>query len=360
MELRPERHRTIGTDALSTQAARLPDAARTVLIAVNPKAGSGPAGQKIEHLRQLLQADEFHVETHTTLDDLAVSVAQAQAAGTLRTVVAAGGDGTVAELVNRTKPGVPLAVLPLGTENLLARYLGQPRTAEATAEAITGGVTVPLDAGRANGRLFMLMVSAGFDAEVARRLHAARTGHITRLSWIKPIWDTIRSYNYPELRVYCRGEPAREGSDPVDAYRCRWAFGVNLPRYALGLQMVPAAVATDGLLDVCLLRRGSLPHGLRYLAGVMLGRHARFADCTMTQCRSLRIEADAPVPYQIDGDPGGWLPVDVEMLPARVTLVVSSRTAHSLGFHTSGLQTPSGSPEACPGERGHGTQAQFK
>jgi diacylglycerol kinase family enzyme len=87
--------------------------------------------------------------------------------------------------------------------------------------------------------------------------------------------------------------------------------------------MAPGANGCDGLLDVSTFRRGRLWHGLRYLAYVSVGRPERLADCTRRLARRIRIESDQPgVPYQLDGDPGGVLPLDIEVLPERVTLLV--------------------------------------
>src|SRR5262249_52124214 len=155
------------------------------------------------------------------------------------------------------------AVFPRGTANLLAGYLGINANPEAFADVIATGSVVGLDAGRANGRIFLLMVGCGFDADVVERLHTQRRGHISFWSYARPIIDSIRAYEFPELRVSC--EPAADGPEnhptTVDA---RWAFVVNLPCYAAGLTMAPNAVGSDGALDVCTLRHGWLWHGLRY------------------------------------------------------------------------------------------------
>src|SRR5690606_8990976 len=105
-----------------------------------------------------------------------------------------GGDGTAAEIVNRTPLGTPIAVLPTGTENLLARYLGIGKDVRQIADVIDAGRTAWLDAGRAGSRFFTLMASAGFDADVVDRLHADRSGHIRHSTYIKPIWRAIRNY----------------------------------------------------------------------------------------------------------------------------------------------------------------------
>ncbi len=256
--------------------------------------------------------------------------AELHAAGRLRVVVAAGGDGTVAEVLNRTAPGVPLTVMPLGTENLLAKYLGMPRDGEAVATVIAAGATALHDAGAAAGRLFALMASFGFDAEVVRRLHVSRTGHIAHWSYAKPIWEAIRTYQYPELRIYCddgaSGEQASSpaasaagsSSKPVAAIgsvssdcliRARFAFLTNVPRYAFGLQFAPHALGDDGWLDLCTFRRGSFFSGLWYL-GKLFSTGTGVAGLLVRPVRRLRIESDCPVPYELDGDASGFLPLE--------------------------------------------------
>jgi diacylglycerol kinase family enzyme len=97
---------------------------------------------------------------------------------------------------------------------------------------------------------------------------------------------------------------------------------VNLPRYAGGLSIIPGADGGDGLLDVCTFKRGNLWNGLMYLGGVWLGQHRSWRDFKTVRTTRVRIEADAPdVPYQLDGDPGGVLPVEVEVLPGRITVL---------------------------------------
>jgi diacylglycerol kinase family enzyme len=194
------------------------------------------------------------------------------------------------------------------------------------------GTTVRLDAGRANGRVFLLMAGCGFDADVVHRMHRRRrAGHISYWSWVRPILESIRRYPFPDLRVYC-------DSAHVPVHSARWAFAVNLPVYAARLNVAPAASGTDGMFDVCTFARGSFWHGLRYVGHVMLGRHQKLTDFKLARARRVRIESDAPVPYQLDGDPGGTLPLEIEMLPARVMLWAPRARAAELGFEASALK----------------------
>jgi diacylglycerol kinase family enzyme len=185
---------------------------------------------------------------------------------------------------------------------------------------------VQLDAGEANGKLFTLMAGCGFDADVVRRLHSERKGNIHHLSYAKPIFDSIRNYDYPLLRV--KYEAAGEQHCALG----KWVFVINLPRYAGGLNIAPGASGSDGLLDICTFKEGSLWSGLLYLGEVMFGQHQLLEDFTQVQAAELRVEAESPVPYQLDGDPGGELPLVVRSLPGRLRVIVSREWAEGNGY----------------------------
>jgi diacylglycerol kinase family enzyme len=299
-----------------------------VLIVCNPSAGSRHRADDIRDLKAALNARMLVPEIVTDLEALGPLAAALQESGRLRAIVAAGGDGTVAEVVNRTTPTTPITVFPLGTANLLAGYFGIRRDAQAMAQMISGGSLVRLDAGQANGRVFLLMAGCGFDADVVQRLHSRRRGgHISYWSWAQPILESIRSYKYPGVRVICE-PPDAPGSELVKT--AHWAFAVNMPVYAAGLTVAPQAAADDGLFDVCTFNGGSLWHGLKYVGHIMLRRHQRLSAYKSQQATWVRIEADEPVPYQLDGDPGGMLPLEITMLPGRITLLVPAARARAL------------------------------
>ena len=271
----------------------LPAGADQVLIAVNPRAGRGPVAVRVERLREKLAEQGFAAHVCTVLDEVCCRANQLHAEGRLRALVGVGGDGTAAELVNRTNPGVPVTLLPAGTANLLARHYRLPSQPEKLAQIIQAGTILRLDAGRAGPRIFLLMVGCGFDAEVVHRVHAYRQnsrggGHISYWSYLKPILQAIRSYSYPEIRIYW--DEAGE-TKPSVADRCRWMFACNLPRYGWSLPLAPAAVATDGRVGlVCLQARVALawsalwrrPSGLARVAGRCVTPPARFSDFRAT------------------------------------------------------------------------------
>jgi diacylglycerol kinase family enzyme len=293
--------------------------ARQIFIAANPKAGSRERAREIAALKAALESDGFEAKVEPNLLQLAQDVDIAHRAGLLRAVIAAGGDGTIAAVVNCVHEDVPVTAYPLGTENLLARYFGIPAQPHAICEMLRAGALRRFDAGRAGERLFLLLCSCGFDAEVVRRLHTQRSGHIDHFTYLQPLYESVRSYDYPDLHVTFSDADA-DGQERT--LTGKWLFVVNVPRYAGGLRIVSGASGTDGLLDVCVFKRGSFMHGVAYLAGVLLGQHESWADCQIVRTRKLSITSESNVPYQLDGDLGGQLPLNIEVLPRRVTLLV--------------------------------------
>jgi diacylglycerol kinase family enzyme len=307
---------------------------RGLLVSFSPKAGSRSTEKHARHIVAELETTGFRVRVTSDLAELAQLATEWQASGDLRCVIACGGDGTAAVVRNHTPLDVPMLLVPLGTENLLGNYVAQSASQAAVRETVEQGVSIRLDLGQyrdslEKNRFFLSMISAGFDSEVVRRLHERRRGNITRWSYVQPTLESIRSYEYPELQLYCHdAEPAPE---PI---RCRWAFGFNLPLYARGWQVAPDAVATDGQFDVCTFERGSVHNVARYLWHVMWKSHLRLTDANVCRCSRLRIESAAggKVAYQVDGDLGGFLPVEVEVLPGQLRLMVMPDVARRLGF----------------------------
>lgn len=306
--------------------------ARDVLMLVNGRAGVCGGGPVAQEAQACLEERGFAVTNVCDPTELTRLSRRLRVERRLRAVVAVGGDGTLGLALNQTPPDTPLVVLPAGTENLLAKYLGFRARPEEIAEVVADGVQIRLDAGEANGRLFALMVSVGIDAEVVRRVHSQRRGNITHLAYAWPILDSLRTYRYPALRAHWHGPDGAQG-----VASGRWLFGVNLPRYAQGLRIAPRATGTDALLDLCMFRRGDTAASLWYLWHLLRGRHHRLASVSMIHCRRFRVESatGGRVPFQLDGDPGGYLPVDVRVAPGRMTCLVRPEVARGLGFQPS-------------------------
>ncbi|HBE71516.1 MAG TPA: hypothetical protein DDW52_25500, partial [Planctomycetaceae bacterium] len=237
-----------------------PGEAKRVLIAANPKSGAGPGSALVDELGRQLSDRKLESEVVYDLDKLKLRAAELEAKSQLQCVVSAGGDGTVSAIANRIEPSVPISIFPLGTENLLALHLGLTADPVAAADSVLANQQVTMDVGSAGGKLFLVMLSVGFDALVVQDMTKRRRGHINRFSYGGPIVRSMVGYRFPMLH-FAAGEPhatatAERGSSDASAGisspkvtpeipPAAWAFIFNVPRYAAGLDFCPSADPHD-------------------------------------------------------------------------------------------------------------------
>ena len=302
---------------------------KSIVISVNPNSGSIDRTALADDICRRLEESEFSVDVLSDVDQVVTRAGELSESSDLRAVVAAGGDGTASLLANRLPPGLPIAILPLGTENLLARHLGMSADAQRFVDVIVSGRYIKMDAGRANGKLFLVMASCGFDAHVVEKLHQSRKGHISYWSWFRPILSTLRRYRYPELNITVDqgADDQTDASEILTNSSARWAFVFNAPRYAMNLPLLPEADPYDGVLNLCSFRYGGLIRGMVYLAAVLLRKHRQWCKTEFCKFRKLTISSNSRVPFQLDGDPGGELPVTIEVLPDYLTLLVPEKSS---------------------------------
>ncbi|PQO40997.1 hypothetical protein C5Y97_05335 [Blastopirellula marina] len=233
-------------------------------------------------------------------------------------IVSVGGDGTAAMIAGLTGGQVPIAIYPAGTENILAKYLRIPTDFDAFATMLTQRQVHHFDAGKCDERTFMLMLSAGFEAEVVHQVHGQRQGHLSKFHYVLPTFGLMRSYRYPKIEL---------DIDLEDGTRTQtigyWAFVFNFPRYALGLELAPNARPDDGLLDVCVLTQKGFWATNSYICSLLSGSLSGRSDVAYFRARSLKIHcAEGALPLQTDGDPAGFTDVTVSVQPGYLPLIV--------------------------------------
>ncbi len=296
--------------AVDSFSGQLSSDRTAVLILANPRAGSASSASAVDSLVRRLHW--FGLAPKVCCHPRELESA-AKGCSVLRCVVAAGGDGTVLEVLRQVRD-VPITILPLGTENLLAHHCGLNHDARTLAAVIAAGHTTTIDLGKANGRTFALMTSAGIDAEVVHRLHASRRGHITHFSYGLPLVRTLRDYRFPLIEV--------EVMDSGERLRGALALVFNVPRYGLRLPLAPHARADDGLLDLYLFEKPGLLALASYAVAVLRGGYSERPDVSHRQAKGFRLRSAVPVAVQTDGDPCGQLPVTLEVVPRALSLVV--------------------------------------
>jgi diacylglycerol kinase family enzyme len=292
--------------------------ARRIVIAANPKSGSSSGIGKAQGLKAELELRGWQVDLTTDLDQMEAMVGRYETQGQLRTVVSAGGDGTAAAVLNRISVEIPLTIFPLGSENLLAQQYCIPRDVGGIAQMVEGMAMRELDLFRANGRLFLIMVSVGFDAKVVQIVHENRRSHVTRWAYRLGILQAIWQYRWPPLEVQSLMGDRWEGIGSG-----HWLFGFNVPRYAAGIHIMDEAIADDGLIDIGMLEGGSVWSGFWNYVRVAMGIHRRSKRWRETRVMGLRVSGPGDqVGYQIDGDYGGPLPLEIIYTGTKAKLVV--------------------------------------
>lgn len=277
----------------------MPTPGKTLLI-INPAARHGETQQLIPVIEQLLQ-NVAHESVHTTATGHAAKIAGAAAEYDL--VVAAGGDGTVHEVLNglmtipqEQRPA--LGVLPTGSGNDTRRTLGIPTDLTAATLVIATGQRRRFDVGSCNGIYFNNSFAAGLDAKVTAKaveykVTKKRDGlwlYLTALLHV--LFNDLGSF---ELSISFDGLPPEQHDTLIVAV-------TNGPTYGGGFFITPDAIADDGLFEVCMIDPLSLPEALARLPFVIAGKHTKMKPVHMRQHHSLVIECDRALPAQIDGE----------------------------------------------------------
>lgn len=218
------------------------------------------------------------------------------------TIIAAGGDGTINEVVNGIGgEEATLGILPVGTMNVFAAELGIPQNnLEKAWQIIEAGFVRPVDLPRANEEYFVQLAGAGLDAEVVRRTTPDSKRALGPISYLLTLAQ-VAARRPPRVRIEpVDGEP-REGS---------FVLVGNGRLYGGPFVLFKDALLDDGLLDVLVFQNQSHWDLIRYFQAIAFGQHPDLPDVEYFQTRGLRLMSRDYVPVEIDGELTGALPYE--------------------------------------------------
>jgi diacylglycerol kinase family enzyme len=283
-----------------------------VPVILNPIAGGGRLLRGQEHLEAVAAAAGFQLDiwkaenpTHTT------ELANRASGEELPLVLAYGGDGTY-NAVARGLLGssTAMGVLPGGTTSVLAYEFGVPRPAERAVVALLRGEDRPMRVGRTDsGDIVLLMLSAGPDSQVLKRLRPSfkKLGGRVGVA-LQAVVEAFTGGKLPRIRVVSGGEVNEVG----------WVIVGKSRSYAGKFAATPGADPFRGDLEVVAQRSAGRRAAVSFLFGLPSGRHVARDDVEREIVGRVRLEPVPPseeVPYQIDGDVVGTLPVEVGIHP---------------------------------------------
>jgi YegS/Rv2252/BmrU family lipid kinase len=285
---------------------------------INPKSGASSNKRLVSCLQDYFNSigRETRVSFTESLSHACELANQAAVDYQCTLVAAAGGDGTIREVIHGLEGSdKPLLIIPCGTENLLANELGFDLRPQTLILAYEAGQTRPLDLGVVNGKCFTSICGFGFDGDVINRLHQWRTGHINHLDYFWPIWRSFWEYRFPPMRVTLDGEEFFSGRGLV--------FVGNISRYAIGLQICKHAQYGDGKLDLCIYSCRNQARLLRHAAMTVAKLHTKSRDVLYKQGTAITVEPLEETIYcQIDGDPGPTGSASIQLIPKAIRVLV--------------------------------------
>lgn len=301
---------------MSDAANAAPALPRGVLIVANPFSGAKENRDCVNALADALRQRELDCRVVWDLTELVEITAEPSAAERYRSVVAAGGDGTLNRVIN-LQSRLPVCMFPLGNENLFSRQFGCCCDPRHTADVIAAGAVRPVDLGRSGERLFAIVASAGFDGEAAHRLAGWRhktekLRRVRSMSYAAPIVMSALRYRYPILDIEADGEKLRGALCMV----------FNIPQYANRLPLAFDADPHDGLLDWIVFERPGNLSLARYAFSVWFKRHRQRGDVRFGRARRIVLSSAEPVPLEIDGEAADFAPVTIEVVPDAARIVV--------------------------------------
>lgn len=246
----------------------------------------------------------------TNITTLRTELESLQSAHNDLVVVACGGDGTVHLAINSLPDmQIPVAVVPLGTGNDFARFIGIKNPIEGLRVLSTGRASA-MDHGAISlldgqTRKFVGVASCGFDAQVNERANTYR-GPAGTLKYLAALLVELSRLSTHELEILISGEAARNERMTLVAIG-------NTTSYGGGMKMCPTADARDGLLEVTFVAKVSRRVLLRVLPKVFWGTHVRHSLVTQTSCTKIDISG-ASFPVYADGERVGVGPVSVHVV----------------------------------------------
>ncbi|MGE5550974.1 MAG: diacylglycerol/lipid kinase family protein [Bacteroidota bacterium] len=305
-----------------------------VKMILNPIAGRG-RGQKVKDdlLAALRQSGVEFDAAFTGQRGAGRLLARQAVADGFDLIIAAGGDGTVNEVVNGIAGSqAVLGVLPLGTGNDFAAMMGMPKDLRVGLDRILHGPRLGVDLCRVNDRFFASSVGAGFDGEVCYTAnHKYR--HLRGMAvYILSVLSTILSYQPRRVKLTVDG---REFDREILLVAV-----VNSRTYGGGMLVAPDAAVDDGLFEICLADKMSPARVALNLPRFIKGNHLSLPEITMIRGREIVLESQTPIYYQVDGEVMEDTRLTFRLIPLGLTVAGASfrpaQTAERTAFQGQG------------------------
>jgi diacylglycerol kinase (ATP) len=276
----------------------------------NPTSGREILKRNLPDILQKLEVAGYEASCHaTTGAGDATNAAKIAVEREYDVVIAAGGDGTIHEVVNgiaEQKFRPKIGIIPGGTTNDFARALQIPRDIGAAVEIITKGDTIPVDIGRINDKYFINIAGGGRITELTYEVPSKLKTMLGQLAYYLKGMEMLPSINATDLRIEYDGK-LFEGEAML--------FLVGLTNSIGGFEkLAPDSSINDGLFSLLILKKINLADFIRIATLALRGEHVNDPNVIYTQANHIKVESQEKVQLNLDGEFGGLLPAEFENL----------------------------------------------
>jgi diacylglycerol kinase (ATP) len=276
----------------------------------NPTSGREILKRNLPDILQKLEIAGYEASCHaTTGAGDATNAAKVAVEREYDVVIAAGGDGTIHEVVNgiaEQKFRPRLGIIPGGTTNDFARALQIPRDIGAAVDIIVKGDTIPVDIGRINDKYFINIAGGGRITELTYEVPSKLKTMLGQLAYYLKGMEMLPSINATDLRIEYDGK-LFEGEVML--------FLVGLTNSIGGFEkLAPDSSINDGLFSLLILKKINLADFIRIATLALRGEHVNDPNVIYTQANHIKVESMEKVQLNLDGEFGGLLPAEFENL----------------------------------------------
>lgn len=288
-------------------------------IIYNPTSGRELFRKELPEVLQRFEKAGYETSAHaTTCEGDAVQAAKSAVKRKFDVIVAAGGDGTINEVINgmaEAQDRPKLGIIPAGTTNDFARALSIPRDIKKAVDIILQGKTMPLDIGKANDQYFMNIAGGGELTELTYDVPSRLKTMLGQLAYYMKGIEML-----PFLKPV-RTKIEYDGKVFVDDIML---FLISNTNSVGGFEkLAPNAKPNDGYFDLIILKKTNLAEFIRIATLAIRGAHLDDKHVIYVQAKEIKVTPEDKMQLNLDGEYGGLLPGKIVNLKQHISFFVS-------------------------------------
>lgn len=285
-----------------------------VRLIYNPYSGENVILRELDRVVKMHQEKGYEVVPYRIQRDKSIDEALDDIEG-YKYILVAGGDGTVDSVVNamkRKNVDLPIGILPLGTANDFAKFLGIPNKVEDALERILKFNPKPIDLGKVNDKYFVNVASTGLLTDVSQKTDVNLKNTIGKLAYYLKGLEEIPNFRKLKVKIT---------TDEMVYDDTMYLILVFNGQTAGNLRLATKAEVDDGYLDLIIIKAVQLYEILPLFIKILKGDHLDSKKVVYVKTKKIRIETDEEIVTDIDGEKGPDFPLDIECIKGGINVL---------------------------------------